>query len=93
MKKLLLLLICLIPGLAMGDDISWSSDCTSTNCGATIDGNDTVVGNGDIVTTANNADAINLNSSSSLFTTCAKQHKVGCGSILWSSALSFNCHA
>ena len=54
MKKLLHLLIFLIPGLAMADDISWSSDCSSTNCGATIDGNDTVVGNGNITTVLEN---------------------------------------
>ena len=49
----------------MGEDISWSSDCTSTNCGATIDGNDTVTGVGNIVTTVDSAHAIYLNSSSS----------------------------
>lgn len=46
----------------LADEISWSSDCTSTNCGTTIDGNDTVTGNGDITTTAT---AIYLNGSSS----------------------------
>ena len=50
MKKLILL--SLIPLSVLADDISWSTDCTSTNCGTTIDGNDTVTGNGDITTTA-----------------------------------------
>jgi len=65
MKKLILLILLLIPNLVMGEDISWSSDCTSTNCGATIDGNDTVTGVGNIVTTVDSAHAIYLNSSSS----------------------------
>ena len=63
--KTLLILIILLPLMSLSvlaDEISWSSDCTSTNCGTTIDGNDTVTGNGDITTTAT---AIYLNGSSS----------------------------
>lgn len=63
MKKLVLL--TLIPLSVLADDISWSTDCSSTNCGTTIDGSDTVTGNGDITTTSNSAHAIYLNGSSS----------------------------
>lgn len=63
MKKLILL--TLIPLSVLADDISWSTDCSSTNCGTTIDGSDTVTGNGDITTTSNSTPAIYLNGSSS----------------------------
>ena len=63
MKKLVLL--ALIPLSVLADDISWSTDCSSTNCGKTIDGSDTVTGNGDITTTADSAHSIYLNGSSS----------------------------
>ena len=63
MKKLILL--TLIPLSVLADDISWSTDCSSTNCGTTIDGSDTVTGNGDITTTADSAHSIYLNGSSS----------------------------
>jgi len=63
MKKLILL--TLIPLSVLADDISWSTDCSSTNCGKTIDGSDTVTGNGNIITTADSAHSIYLNGSSS----------------------------
>jgi len=62
-KKLVLL--ALIPLSVLADDISWSTDCSTTNCGKTIDGSDTVTGDGDITTTADNTNAIDLNASSS----------------------------
>jgi len=63
MKRLILL--SLLPLTVLADDISWSSDCASTNCGTTIDGSDTVTGVGNITTSADSAHSIYLNSSSS----------------------------
>jgi len=61
MKKLILL--TLIPLSVLADDISWSGDCSSTNCGNTISGTDTVTGVGSIFVSGAGDAAIKLDGS------------------------------